>query len=340
VTTDAVWFFDVGPQYNLGRGAIIKYMFTYSGGFGSAKQGIDALIPDDFEVRFTGNSKAIDNWGTGAIIDVPFEWWNVGDPNDPSDDFQLVPYLLDEDGNGEWNLQYGRENADHPTSDDLNDPWTDRVYVLTPVDDTPGTQGYDNFMAGYAAGADLPTWWSPPGRTDAGGPMDAWNTFSRTVFVLWDGGDVTAATSPVDYKAESPEIGTIFHIATLKPITAEDRFTFDKRLNEGTIKSYEVENIKVWPNPYFGYNPEERTPTDQQMHFIRLPETGKCTIRIFDLAGNVVRILHHDNAGKQDLVWDLRNTVGRSVASGMYLAHIQTDQGTTLLKLAVIQPEH
>jgi len=28
------------------------------------------------------------------------------------------------------------------------------------------------------------------------------------------------------------------------------------------------------------------------------------------------------------------------VASGMYLAHIQTDQGTTLLKLAVIQPEH
>jgi hypothetical protein len=341
VTTDAIWFFDVGP---LNWGSVYTYnqidsMTNYSGGLGSINQGIGALLPDDFEVRFTGNGKAINYWGDGSVVNVPFEWWNIKDLDDPYDDYQLIPYLRDEDDNGEWNLQYGRKEADHPASAARNDPWTDRVYVLSPTDETPGTQGYDNFIAGAAVGKVLPDWRSKPGDNDPGGPMDAWNVFSHTVFMIWNGGDVTAATSPADYKAESPERGTVFRITTNKILTPADRFTFSTGDYTLALQDYRVDSVKVWPNPYFGYNPEERTPTDQQMHFIRLPETGKCTIRIFDLAGNVVRILHHDNAGKQDLVWDLRNTVGKPVASGMYLAHIQTDQGTTLLKLAVIQPD-
>ncbi len=338
-TTGATWFFNVGPMYGVDQDALLAYVFMYSGGYGSANQGVGALVPNDYEVRFTGSGKAIDYWGTGDIINVPFEWWNVGDPNDPDDDFQLIPYLLDEDGNGDWNLQFGSEDADHGTSGALNDPWTDRVYVLTPVDDTPGTQGYDNFMTAYAGGAALPAWYATPGSNDAGGPMDAWNTFSRTVFMEWNGGDVVAATSPADYTAEAPETGTVFYIATTKPNTTADEFTFDKKLNQGTSKAYNVADVKVWPNPYFGYNPEERTPTDQQMHFTHLPETGKYNIRIFDLAGNHIKTITGNNTDSQFAVWDLRNDFGIPVASGMYIAHVEYGNNSKVLKLAVVQPE-
>ena len=37
--------------------------------------------------------------------------------------------------------------------------------------------------------------------------------------------------------------------------------------------------------------------------------------------------------------WDLRNNGGVPVASGMYLAHIETDYGDKILKLAIMQPE-
>jgi hypothetical protein len=224
--SSAIWFFNVAPHYGIDEYAMREFVFEYSGGIGSVNQGISALLPDDFEVRFTGNGKAITYWGDGSVVDVPFEWWNIKDPDNPDDDFQLIPYLRDEDENGQWNLQYGRESADHSTSGALNDPWTDRVYVLSPTDETPGTQGYDNFMAGAAAGKTLPDWRSKPGDNDPDGPMDAWNVFSRTVFMLWNGGDVVSATSPSDYTAEAPETGTIFRITTNKILTPADRFTF------------------------------------------------------------------------------------------------------------------
>ena len=45
-------------------------------------------------------------------------------------------------------------------------------------------------------------------------------------------------------------------------------------------------DVYVWPNPYFGYNPEERNPLDQKVQFTHLPDDGSQTkIRIFDLAG-------------------------------------------------------
>ncbi|MFQ6613566.1 MAG: T9SS type A sorting domain-containing protein [Fidelibacterota bacterium] len=169
--------------------------------------------------------------------------------------------------------------------------------------------------------------------------MDAWLAFARTVFMNWNGGDVVAATSPADYNAEAPETGTVFHIATTKPNQANDGFTYSTANEAGNTVAYTADNINVWPNPYFGYNPEERNPVDQQMQFTHLPETGTCTIRIFDLAGTPVRRIEHNDAGTQYEVWDLRNNYGIPVASGMYIAHIETDAGEHVLKLAVVMPE-
>jgi len=338
-TNDAVWFFNVGPMYGNDEKALKIWVFSISGGWLSDHRGIGALIPDDYEVRFTGKGKAIDYWGTGDVIDVPFEWWNVGDSKDPNDDYQLIPYVLDQDDNGEWNLQFGNQNADHGTSDGLDDPWTDRVYVLSPVDDTPGSLGYRNFIAGAVNGLSLPKWYSNPGDNDPGGPMDAWNVFSRMVFMLWDGGNVVTATSPADYIAESPEIGTIFYIRTNKPITPNDVFVFNTKSVKGKTLTYDPHKITVWPNPYFARNPEDLIYGGSRIIFSGLPESGRCKIRIFDLAGQIIRVVDHTNSGTQHYVWDLTNVYGKRISSGMYIAQIETGTGSQIIKLAVIQPD-
>ncbi len=80
------------------------------------------------EVRFKVSVPvtALNYWGDGAVIDVPFQLWNVGIGtfDDPSDDERYCALLLDENGNGVWDLNA----ADHPVSGASNDPYTDWIY--------------------------------------------------------------------------------------------------------------------------------------------------------------------------------------------------------------------
>jgi len=156
--------------------------------------------------------------------------------------------------------------------------------------------------------------------------------------MIWNGGDVTTATSPADYSAESPEIGTIFRIATTKPNTVNDVFTLKSSDYKTGEVAFDPKSINVWPNPYFANNPEERSPLERIVTFTHLPEEGTATIRVFNLAGELVRKIVHDNETQYE-VWDLANNFNIPVASGMYIAHIETSAGNKILKIAVIQPE-
>jgi hypothetical protein len=118
--------------------------------------------------------------------------------------------------------------------------------------------------------------------------------------------------------------------------TTLDTFTWSTVAAES--KEYNPDDINVWPNPYFGYNPEERDPIDQILQFTHLPESGSCTIRIFNIAGVPVRTINHTD-GTQFEIWDLKNNFRIPVSSGMYIAVVETDKGSKVLKLAIIQPE-
>jgi hypothetical protein len=124
-----------------------------------------------------------------------------------------------------------------------------------------------------------------------------------------------------------------------KPNSSADTFNFTTDGLGVVANAYDPERIKVWPNPYYGYNPEERDALDRRVMFTHLPEEGPSTIRIFALDGTLVRILHHNDAGSQHATWDMKNDFELPVASGMYVAHIETNFGDKILKLAVIQPE-
>jgi hypothetical protein len=157
-------------------------------------------------------------------------------------------------------------------------------------------------------------------------------------FANWNGGDVEDPTFPANVDAVIPETGTVFRIVTTKPNATNDVFTISTSTYKTGDATYDPQTINVWPNPYFAYNPEERNPLQRIVTFTHLPETGSATIRIFNLAGQLVKKITHSD-GTQYEVWNLTNNFNIPVASGMYIAHIQTGLGDQILKIAVVQPE-
>lgn len=104
------------------------------------------------------------------------------------------------------------------------------------------------------------------------------------------------------------------------------------------LAKQDVEQINVFPNPYYGANPQELNKYQRFVTFSHLPT--KATIRIFNLAGQLVRTLEKDTPD-QFFRWDLNNNSQLPVASGLYIVHIDMpDLGKTkILKVAVIQEQ-
>ncbi len=95
--------------------------------------------------------------------------------------------------------------------------------------------------------------------------------------------------------------------------------------------------INVVPNPYRVINPQETAVRERMIKFTHLPET--CTIRIFNVAGDLIVTLNHDlnspiDSEKQ---WNLRSKENREVAPGLYFYHIESDLGNKAGKLVIIK---
>ena len=83
-----------------------------------------------------------------------------------------------------------------------------------------------------------------------------------------------------------------------------------------------LEAIRVVPNPYYAYSQYEINQLDNRVKVVNLP--AKCTIKIYNLAGTLVRTFEKDDP-QTFLDWDLKNQAGIPVASGMYLIHVNVD---------------
>ena len=128
--------------------------------------------------------------------------------------------------------------------------------------------------------------------------------------------------------------------ASVRVGTDGDIFTFSTTAattGDVTATADDVENINVFPNPYYGLHELESSRYNKFVTLNHLPQTA--TIRVFNLGGQMVRVLNK-NDDTQFIQWDLQNQNGFPVASGIYIIHIEMpDFGSKILKLALVQEE-
>ena len=108
-------------------------------------------------------------------------------------------------------------------------------------------------------------------------------------------------------------------------------------VNTSSITANSINNIKAFPNPYYGYSTLEYDSGGEKfIYFSNLPL--QCNIYIYSLNGSLVNTLvrNVNDPGDSFEKWDLKNSGGSYVASGMYIVLVDCKNlGAKTLKIAV-----
>jgi hypothetical protein len=112
---------------------------------------------------------------------------------------------------------------------------------------------------------------------------------------------------------------------TKENITPGDEVNFT--LSPSKFKTY------VYPNPF------RMNDTDHCIIKFHLPDASYVVIRIYNLAGELIRELIDEEyeAGTHRIEWDGENDSGERVASGVYFYVIKTKEKREVKKVAVIK---
>ena len=165
--------------------------------------------------------------------------------------------------------------------------------------------------------------------------------------------DNTATSSSYTRLTTDTLSGSVNNNFGLYTFNTSDIFT--EIQNADKIKSA-LDLINVVPNPYYAYSTYETGRIDNRVRITNLP--NKCKVKIFTLNGTLVRTFDRDVSGQEDLNieekgtafvhgrrlpfqdWDLKNQSGISVASGLYIIHIDVPGvGEKILKwFGVMRP--
>ena len=92
----------------------------------------------------------------------------------------------------------------------------------------------------------------------------------------------------------------------------------------GFVVPNNLEVIRVLPNPY-QFRADWDLPGARKIRFIRLP--ARCTIEIYSVAGDKVRVLEHNNPLDNGEDWNVKNGAGNEVGGGIYIWRISTPEG-------------
>lgn len=80
-----------------------------------------------------------------------------------------------------------------------------------------------------------------------------------------------------------------------------------------------VQSVAVVPNPFRGVEAWDQ-PGGHEVHFVNLPPSA--TIRVYTVAGELVRELLHNDPVHDFERWDLRNASGHEISSGVYIYRV------------------
>ncbi|MEA3286303.1 MAG: hypothetical protein U9Q77_02860 [Candidatus Marinimicrobia bacterium] len=150
--------------------------------------------------------------------------------------------------------------------------------------------------------------------------------------------------SKYEWNTFSPQPGDVLEMYTRKEFSSQDIYLYETSAAKEDAEKVvnQLEAVSVVPNPYVAAAIWERKPYlqsgrgERKIYFINLPM--ECTIRIYTMAGELVRKLEHNESvfnGAEP--WDLLNLDNLEVAYGVYIYHIETDNAETIGKFAVIK---
>ncbi len=339
--SNAVWGINTGGDTRSTFDTWLNRTFFSRGGFESLEVSVGS---NNYEMRFS--QRCVDDpsscigwrrFEDDLPMQVPFEIWDTGPTDDPSDDYRLIPAILDNCSGGgsceRWHegegvttvLENYDAGGDHQASGGSDDPYTDWVYWFRPVDRSPGEAGYQAFAAA-------------PGN---GSPALGVEMMARTVLVNWNGWQDTDGDGTFDaIRAELPETGTIYRIITTKPSQPGDIFTIS---TDGlgateadlTTQQARLDEIGIVPNPYKGASTYERSQLTDEVRFTNLPE--EATIRIFTLNGTLIKTITK-NSPARFLTWNLTSDNNLPISSGVYLIHVDVPGvGEKVIKFAAVK---
>ena len=92
----------------------------------------------------------------------------------------------------------------------------------------------------------------------------------------------------------------------------------------------DVTKIRAVPNPYYAHSQYELTQFDRVMKFTNIPASKRVTIRIFNLAGDLVRTITReattaDQMANAEIAWNLNTERNLPIASGIYIYHVDVE---------------
>lgn len=143
---------------------------------------------------------------------------------------------------------------------------------------------------------------------------------------------------------DPPRAGDVFQAVLLRPLGADDLFLFDASgefVDEDAARR-EFEEPYVVPNPYVAsasFEPERFAVSgrgERRIEFRGLPQ--RCTIRIYNVRGELVQTLDHDGSTSGHVPWNLRTKDNLEVAPGLYVFHVDGGSaGSSVGKFAIIK---
>jgi hypothetical protein len=170
--------------------------------------------------------------------------------------------------------------------------------------------------------------------------LDTSVTIDTTTNIFKKGVKATLANYAVTVQFDTTSqfvTGDVFTLETVKRLSDDDTYSFTPvATTERTMTASNLNAITVVPNPYLVSSPYEQGKfgAQKQLQFQRLP--SNCTIRIYTIAGDLVKTIYHSGGSIER--WNLQTYNEQEIAFGVYLFHVDAPGiGSYLGKFAVIK---
>lgn len=245
-----------------------------------------------------------------------------GDPSYSYQGFGTVPFKAYDVSNPASPRQINVAFVQNKEDTTNNDP--PRWLPSTSAENSGGREYLFVLKSSYSE-TEIPDYTTKNIRDDAGS-VDM-------MYAFWLSRNVGADKLPLN-----PQKGDVIQVLLHKALTKSDRFQFHylkPGSGQGTVVDNDLKRIRVVPNPYYVHSIYEVSQFSRIVKWTHLPNV-KVTIRVFNLAGDLIRTLVKDDVSAAELTWNLLNESRLPVASGVYIYHVDAGAlGTTFGRMAV-----